>query len=322
MSSPVLLCADGSDLSLDALRAGVELLGRDTTYVVVTVLHEPDPMWVTGTGLAGSVMSPHEFEVEAAAAEAESKRIISSVQDELGLEGSESHVLRGRARRGDLRARRVALREGHRRRDPRPWGAQASDARLGLRPSRPQRAMSGRRDRRPRSRGRLMVRLAASAFIAVLGNAVALIVTSLILDDVALDAAGFFIALAVYTVAVLLMQPLVRQVALKNAPALLGSSALVATLVSLIVTVILTDGLRITGAVTWVMATVLDLGHLARRPVAAAAGDVQEDPVERARRLERSGLTARAVVVALSGAGCQMRLACVPLPTPRLCVMR
>jgi hypothetical protein len=49
----------------------------------------------------------------------------------------------------------------------------------------------------------------------------------------------------------------VRQVALRNATALLGSSALIATLVSLVVTVIVSDGLRISGAVTWVLATVL-----------------------------------------------------------------
>ncbi len=102
-----------------------------------------------------------------------------------------------------------------------------------------------------------MVRLAASATIAVLANAVALIATALILDDVALDAGGFIIALAVFTVTDMLVQPLIRQTAMKNAPALLGSSALIATLVSLIVTVVLDDGLRITGTVTWVLATVM-----------------------------------------------------------------
>jgi nucleotide-binding universal stress UspA family protein len=97
MASPVLLCTDGSELSIAALRAGVELLGADTTYAVVTVMNEPDPMWVTGTGMAGSVMTPDEFEAEQGAAKAESSEILAATQKALGLEGAETHVLRGSA---------------------------------------------------------------------------------------------------------------------------------------------------------------------------------------------------------------------------------
>jgi len=52
-------------------------------------------------------------------------------------------------------------------------------------------------------------------------------------------------------------EPLIRQIALKNVPAILGSSALIATLASLILTSVLTDGLRISGLTTWVLATVV-----------------------------------------------------------------
>jgi len=45
--------------------------------------------------------------------------------------------------------------------------------------------------------------------------------------------------------------------AIENAPVLLGSSALISTLVGLIVTAIVTDGLTIRGLDTWVSATVL-----------------------------------------------------------------
>jgi hypothetical protein len=78
-----------------------------------------------------------------------------------------------------------------------------------------------------------------------------------VLDDMSLDAAGFTIALVLFAVTGLLVEPLLRQIAVRNAPALLGSSALVATLVSLVVTALVTDGLQISGAVTWVLATVL-----------------------------------------------------------------
>jgi len=91
----------------------------------------------------------------------------------------------------------------------------------------------------------------------VIASAIALVVGALVLDDMALDVDGFVIALLVFTAVGVLAEPLLRQTAFRSSPALLGSSALVATLVSLVVTVIVTDGLRISGATTWVLATVL-----------------------------------------------------------------
>lgn len=102
-----------------------------------------------------------------------------------------------------------------------------------------------------------MIRLAARAVVTLLANAVALVATSLLLEDMALEVSGFLIAVVIFTVTAVLIEPLVRQIAVKNVPAILGSSALVATLVSLIVTVLVSDGMRISGLGTWVVATVL-----------------------------------------------------------------
>jgi uncharacterized membrane protein YvlD (DUF360 family) len=102
-----------------------------------------------------------------------------------------------------------------------------------------------------------MIRLVATAVVSLLADAIALVVAAQVLDDMSLDAAGFTIALVLFAVTGLLVEPLLRQIAVRNAPALLGSSALVATLVSLVVTALVTDGLQISGAVTWVLATVL-----------------------------------------------------------------
>jgi hypothetical protein len=102
-----------------------------------------------------------------------------------------------------------------------------------------------------------MIRLVAAAVVALLSDAIALIVTAQVLDDMALDAGGFVTALVIYALVSLLIEPLIRQVALRNASALLGSTALVATLVSLVVTAVIGDGLRISGAVTWVLATIM-----------------------------------------------------------------
>ena len=102
-----------------------------------------------------------------------------------------------------------------------------------------------------------MVRLVATMVVALLADAIALLVTSQVLDDMALDAGGFITAVVIFALVSLLIEPLVRQVALRNVPALLGSTALVATLISLVATAIIGDGLRISGTVTWVLATIM-----------------------------------------------------------------
>jgi putative membrane protein len=83
------------------------------------------------------------------------------------------------------------------------------------------------------------------------------VVAAAVLDDMSLDAAALVIAVLVFTGVAVLIEPLIRQTAVTSAPALLGSTALVATLVSLIVTVLVNDGLSISGTTTWVLATVI-----------------------------------------------------------------
>lgn len=102
-----------------------------------------------------------------------------------------------------------------------------------------------------------MMRLIANVVLALLGNALGLIVAAWILPDMGLDVSGFLIAVAVFTVAVIVVQPLMVSVSVRYSRALAGGSALVATLVGLIVTVILSNGLSISGAGTWIAATVI-----------------------------------------------------------------
>ncbi|MCZ7527910.1 MAG: phage holin family protein [Acidimicrobiia bacterium] len=102
-----------------------------------------------------------------------------------------------------------------------------------------------------------MIRLVASGVVSLVASAVALVVGAAVLDGMALEPDGFVVAVLVFTVVEVIVEPLIRQTAFRSAPALLGSSALVATLASLVVTVAVTDGLRISDAGTWVLATVL-----------------------------------------------------------------
>lgn len=102
-----------------------------------------------------------------------------------------------------------------------------------------------------------MIRLVVRTVVALLANAIGLIVAAALLDGMSLDAGGFVVAVIVFTVVFALLQPfLVMQ--FRRAPsALIGGVALIATLVSLIVTVLLTDGLDIDGVGTWIAATVI-----------------------------------------------------------------
>jgi nucleotide-binding universal stress UspA family protein len=95
MSGPVVLCTDGSELAIKALAAGLELLGADTPMVVVTAMGEPDPMMVTGTGFAGGVMSPEDYDQRFEEARQIAAEILAETCGALGLERAASEVLRG-----------------------------------------------------------------------------------------------------------------------------------------------------------------------------------------------------------------------------------
>ena len=113
------------------------------------------------------------------------------------------------------------------------------------------------RDRTRRLHVEALIRLLVRTAIALVANAVALIVTAALVDDVRLDITGFVVAVVVFTVVFALAQPfLVAQ--LRGSPGpVLGGVALIATLVSLIVTVLVTDGLSIDGLTGWIVGTLV-----------------------------------------------------------------
>jgi putative membrane protein len=105
-----------------------------------------------------------------------------------------------------------------------------------------------------------MVRLLVSALFAVIASAIGLIVADALLDDMSLTASGFVIAVLIFSVVLLLIEPFIQKVALTKATALRGSTALVATFVALVVTAIASDSLNIDGATTWLLATIIVWG--------------------------------------------------------------
>jgi putative membrane protein len=102
-----------------------------------------------------------------------------------------------------------------------------------------------------------MIRLLIGFGIQLLANALGLLVASYVLEDVTVSGSAFVVAVVIFTVVYALAQPFLTQLAISKASALRGGVALVSTLVGLIVTSLVSDGLSIEGTVTWIEATVI-----------------------------------------------------------------
>jgi len=102
-----------------------------------------------------------------------------------------------------------------------------------------------------------VIRLVVRTLVALVANAVGLIVAAALLDGMTLDVTGFVIAVVVFTIVFALIQPFLAVQLRRAGSAALGGVALIATLVSLIVTVLVSDGLSIDGVGSWIAATVI-----------------------------------------------------------------
>lgn len=104
-----------------------------------------------------------------------------------------------------------------------------------------------------------MIRLVVRTVIVLAGNAVGLIVASLVLDGFSIDVTGFIVSLVIFTIAVALMTPFLASTMRRNqsTSAALGGVALISTFVALLITDLLSDGLSISGIGTWIAGTVI-----------------------------------------------------------------
>jgi putative membrane protein len=102
-----------------------------------------------------------------------------------------------------------------------------------------------------------VIRLLVRTVIALVSNAVGLLVAAAVLDGMSLDVTGFLLAVVVFTIVFAFLQPFLISVLRRSPAPVLGGVALIATLASLIITTILTDGLSIDGVGTWIAATAI-----------------------------------------------------------------
>jgi putative membrane protein len=102
-----------------------------------------------------------------------------------------------------------------------------------------------------------MTRTLVRIGLSLAGNAIGLLVASLLLDKMDVSGAAFLIAVVIFTVLTVVIEPLIVKLTSSKAEALEGASALITTLLALIITALLSDGLSIDGAGTWILATVI-----------------------------------------------------------------
>jgi putative membrane protein len=104
-----------------------------------------------------------------------------------------------------------------------------------------------------------MIRMLISLVIQLVANAIGLIVAASVLDKMEVSTTGVVVATVIFTVVYAIAQPFLTQMAISKASALRGATALAATLIGLVITNWLTDSdsLSISGAATWLEATVI-----------------------------------------------------------------
>jgi putative membrane protein len=94
--------------------------------------------------------------------------------------------------------------------------------------------------------------------LTLLGNALGLWITSVLLsDDMSVSGAAFVLAVVIFTVFLLVLEPIVSRLAEKYVDVLAGGSALISTALALLLTAWISDGLSIDGFGTWLLATII-----------------------------------------------------------------
>jgi hypothetical protein len=102
-----------------------------------------------------------------------------------------------------------------------------------------------------------MIRMLVRALVLLLASSIGLLVAKVTLDDMTITWGSFLLVVAVFTVLQSVLAPFFAKTTARNAPALLGGVGLLSTFVALVVTAVVSDGLTITGASTWLFASLI-----------------------------------------------------------------
>lgn len=102
-----------------------------------------------------------------------------------------------------------------------------------------------------------MIRLLIRIGVALLGAAIGLIVGAVVLDDMTLDGAAFLLAIVIFVVLTAVLEPLIEKIGDEHLSLIATFSSLITTFLALLITELVSDGLNISGAGTWLFATLI-----------------------------------------------------------------
>lgn len=103
----------------------------------------------------------------------------------------------------------------------------------------------------------IVIRFLVRAAIFFVSTAIGLLIAMLVLDDMSIDATAFLLVVVIVAVLQATLAPFMAKTTARNAPALLGAAGLISTFIALVVANVVVDGLTITGALTWLLATLI-----------------------------------------------------------------
>jgi len=102
-----------------------------------------------------------------------------------------------------------------------------------------------------------MTRMLAVAALALMSNAVGLLLAVLFVTGFSIDLTAFITAVVLFTLAAVIAEPLLTKLSKENLPALTGGVALVTTFVGLFLTSLIVDGMQTGGMVNLFLATLV-----------------------------------------------------------------
>ena len=103
-----------------------------------------------------------------------------------------------------------------------------------------------------------MIRILIRAAVYLVSAALGIIVAGALLDGMTVHFAGFIVGLLVFTAAQLILGPFLSSLVSRNAEAFVGGVGLLSTFVALLLANLIgANGIQITGASTWISATVI-----------------------------------------------------------------
>ncbi|WP_108861078.1 hypothetical protein [Ruegeria sp. Alg231-54] len=102
-----------------------------------------------------------------------------------------------------------------------------------------------------------MTRRIKSALALMAGNAIGLLLATLLLSGFAIKPISFIVVVIVFTLVQVVAEPLILKLGEKKAPSIKGGIALIVTFVGLLVTDLITAGLTVGGVANLLAATLL-----------------------------------------------------------------